>query len=65
MLIDIADERHVELHELRLELREAREPRVAGTEVVDKIRAARTGTKGGMENVPLDTITIQSASIVK
>ena len=38
---------------------------VAGTEVVDKIRAARTGTKGGMENVPLDTITIQSASIVK
>ena len=38
---------------------------VAGTEVVDKIRAARTGNKGGMENVPLDTITIQSASIVK
>ncbi|MDB5826667.1 MAG: peptidylprolyl isomerase [Variovorax sp.] len=38
---------------------------IAGTEVVDKIRAARTGTKGGMENVPLDTITIQSASIVK
>jgi peptidyl-prolyl cis-trans isomerase A (cyclophilin A) len=38
---------------------------VAGTEVVEKIRAARTGTKGGMENVPLDTITIQSASIVK
>ena len=38
---------------------------VAGTEVVDKIRATRTGTKGGMENVPLDTITIQSASIVK
>lgn len=38
---------------------------VAGTEVVDKIRAARTGTKSGMENVPLDTITIQSASIVK
>ena len=38
---------------------------VSGTEVVDKIRTARTGTKGGMENVPLDTITIQSASIVK
>ena len=38
---------------------------VAGTEVVDKIRAAPTGTKSGMENVPLDTITIQSASIVK
>lgn len=38
---------------------------VAGTEVVDKIRAARTGTKSGMENVPLDTITIQSTSIVK
>ena len=38
---------------------------ISGTEVVDKIRTARTGTKGGMENVPLDTITIQSASIVK
>ncbi|WP_431276163.1 peptidylprolyl isomerase [Variovorax ureilyticus] len=37
---------------------------VSGTEVVDKIRAARTGNKGGMQDVPLETITIQSATVV-
>lgn len=37
---------------------------VSGTDVVDKIRAARTGNKGGMQDVPLDPITIQSATIV-
>ena len=38
---------------------------VAGTEVVDKIRAARTGNKNGMQDVPLETITIQSATVAK
>jgi len=38
---------------------------VSGTEVVDKIRAARTGNKGGMQDVPLETITIQSATLAK
>jgi peptidyl-prolyl cis-trans isomerase A (cyclophilin A) len=38
---------------------------VAGTEVVDKIRAARTGNKNGMQDVPVETITIQSASVAK
>ena len=37
---------------------------VAGTDVVDKIRAVRTGNKGGMQDVPLETITIQSATVV-
>ena len=37
---------------------------VAGAEVVDKIRAVQTGNKSGMQNVPLDTITIQSATVV-
>jgi peptidyl-prolyl cis-trans isomerase A (cyclophilin A) len=37
---------------------------VAGSEVVDKIRAVQTGNKSGMQNVPLDTITIQSATVV-
>ncbi len=37
---------------------------VSGTEVVDKIRAARTGVKGGMSDVPAEPITIQSATVV-
>ena len=37
---------------------------VAGDDVVDKIRAARTGNKGGMADVPLEPITIQSATLV-
>ncbi|MEJ7686261.1 MAG: peptidylprolyl isomerase [Variovorax sp.] len=38
---------------------------VAGNEVVDKIRAARTGSKNGMQDVPLEAITIKSASVAK
>jgi peptidyl-prolyl cis-trans isomerase A (cyclophilin A) len=38
---------------------------ISGTEVVDKIRAVRTGNKEGMENVPIETVTIRSATIVK
>ncbi len=38
---------------------------VAGTEVVDKIRAARTGIKSGMSDVPVEAITIQSATLAK
>ena len=38
---------------------------VSGMEVVDKIRAARTGNKGGMQDVPLVPITIQSASVAQ
>ncbi|RYF63066.1 MAG: peptidyl-prolyl cis-trans isomerase, partial [Comamonadaceae bacterium] len=37
---------------------------VAGTDVVDKIRAVRTANKGGMGDVPVDTVTIQSATVV-
>ncbi|MGJ7611282.1 MULTISPECIES: peptidylprolyl isomerase [unclassified Variovorax] len=37
---------------------------VAGTDVVDKIRGAATGNKGGMQNVPLEAITIKSASLL-
>lgn len=38
---------------------------VSGTEVVDKIRAVRTGNKGGMQDVPVETVTIQSATVAK
>ena len=38
---------------------------VGGTEVVDKIRAARTGIKNGMSDVPVEAITIQSATLAK
>ncbi|MDP9893766.1 peptidyl-prolyl cis-trans isomerase A (cyclophilin A) [Variovorax boronicumulans] len=38
---------------------------VAGTDVVDKIRAVQTGNKGGMQNVPRETITIKSATLAK
>ena len=38
---------------------------VAGTDVVDKIRAVQTGNKGGMQNVPLETLTIKSATLAK
>jgi peptidyl-prolyl cis-trans isomerase A (cyclophilin A) len=37
---------------------------VAGADVVDKIRAVQTGNKGGMQNVPLEPLTIQSATVV-
>ena len=37
---------------------------VSGKEVVDKIRAVQTGNKGRMQNVPLEPIVIQSATVV-
>ena len=36
---------------------------VAGQDVVDKIKAVPTGNKSGMQNVPLQPITIQSATL--
>jgi peptidyl-prolyl cis-trans isomerase A (cyclophilin A) len=38
---------------------------ISGADVVDKIRTARTGNKAGMQDVPLDSITIQSATIIQ
>ncbi|TSD60331.1 peptidyl-prolyl cis-trans isomerase [Variovorax sp. KBS0712] len=38
---------------------------VAGTDVVDKIRAVQTGNQGGMQNVPVETLTIKSATLAK
>jgi len=38
---------------------------VAGQDVVDKIKAVPTGNKGGMQNVPLQPVIIQSASVAK
>jgi peptidyl-prolyl cis-trans isomerase B (cyclophilin B) len=38
---------------------------IEGTEVLDKIGVVPTGVKDGMEDVPLDSIIIQSAEIVK
>jgi peptidyl-prolyl cis-trans isomerase A (cyclophilin A) len=37
---------------------------VSGTDVVDKIRAVATGNKSGMQNVPLEAVTIKSATVV-
>ncbi|WP_426388938.1 peptidylprolyl isomerase [Variovorax sp. R-27] len=37
---------------------------VAGADVVDKIRAVATGNKGGMQNVPLEAVTIKSATLL-
>jgi peptidyl-prolyl cis-trans isomerase A (cyclophilin A) len=37
---------------------------VSGTEVVDKIRAVRTGNKNGMQDVPVESVTILSATTV-
>ncbi|SDZ34860.1 peptidyl-prolyl cis-trans isomerase A (cyclophilin A) [Variovorax sp. YR266] len=37
---------------------------VAGTDVVDKIRTVATGNKGGMQNVPLEAVTIKSATLL-
>lgn len=34
---------------------------VAGMEVVDKIRMVKTGNKGGMGDVPIETVSINSA----
>ena len=38
---------------------------VSGTEVVDKIKAVATGTKGMHQNVPTTPVVIQSATLVK
>nr|WP_281179852.1 peptidylprolyl isomerase [Variovorax soli] len=38
---------------------------VAGKDVVDKIRAVPTGTKNGMQNVPVVPVVIQSATLAK
>jgi len=38
---------------------------VAGTDVVDKIRGVATGNKNGMQNVPVTTVVIQSATLAK
>ena len=38
---------------------------VSGMDVIDKIRVAPTGNKGPFQNVPLTTISIQSATSVK
>ncbi len=37
----------------------------AGMEVVDKIAAVATGNRGGHQNVPLEAVTITSATLVK
>ncbi len=37
---------------------------VAGQDVVDKIRTVRTGNMGGMQNVPVEPVVIQSATVV-
>ena len=37
---------------------------VAGMDVVDAIAKVKTGTKHGMENVPLETVTILSVEII-
>jgi peptidyl-prolyl cis-trans isomerase A (cyclophilin A) len=37
---------------------------VSGTDVVDKIRAVRTGNQGRFQNVPIEPIVIQSATVV-
>jgi len=38
---------------------------VSGMDVVDKIRQAATGSQGGMQDVPLAPITIQSATVAQ
>jgi len=37
---------------------------VAGTDVVDAIAKVKTGTRRGMENVPLETVTILSVEVI-
>ena len=38
---------------------------ISGMDVVDKIRATRTGNKGPHQNVPVDPITINQATVEK
>lgn len=37
---------------------------VEGTDVIDKIKKARTGNKGGHQDVPVEDIVIESAEVV-
>jgi len=37
----------------------------AGTEVIDKIRQVKTGSKGGHQDVPLENVVIERAEVVK
>ena len=38
---------------------------VEGTDIVDKMRAVRTATTGGHQNVPVETITIENAECIQ
>jgi cyclophilin family peptidyl-prolyl cis-trans isomerase len=38
---------------------------VSGMDVVDKIRAVPTGTKGPYRDVPIEPVTIQKATVEK
>jgi cyclophilin family peptidyl-prolyl cis-trans isomerase len=38
---------------------------ISGTDTVDKIKLVKTGDKGQFQNVPLDPVIIESATIVK
>ncbi len=36
-----------------------------GTEVIDKIKQVKTGSKNGHDDVPVELVIIESASIIK
>jgi len=38
---------------------------IAGMDVVDRIKAVPTGNKGGQENVPLQPVTLKTATLEK
>ena len=38
---------------------------IEGMDVVEKIKAVKTGTKGGMSDVPNDTVEIKSVTLKK
>jgi peptidyl-prolyl cis-trans isomerase A (cyclophilin A) len=38
---------------------------VKGIEIVEKMKAVKTGVKNGMANVPIDTVTIKSMKRAK
>jgi len=38
---------------------------IEGTDVVDKIKAVKTGTKGGFRDVPLEDVVIKSVKVVE
>src|SRR4029079_11863266 len=53
--VDIADQRHIELYDLGLELGEAREPRVTRAEVIDGDPEAHAAQRGDALAHVLDT----------